>query len=558
MSRSGMALKVFGISSLCLVAQAGCWAAGASDIAELKRAIEALRAENRALTNRVATLEAEKEKGERRVGPATPAAAGRGDRERLEQRVKELETTKQAQEDATRNIIRQSLSTLGSKINEPMSLGGQIDMTASRSKDFAGQSTSGINLSGSNLEFDIQASDWSFGVLRLDYQDGTGVVFPTTTGSEASVDRINLDQAYITLGDTQRFPALLTAGRFVLPFGISTGRPVTDTLSLASPLTVDVFETKQTAVGFGLGFPTPALKPPTPPVFAPAVKPMVINPLVSSISRSMGYEPPPTPIDPPTKAQRGYGKSLGYYPPSGRPKPFPPVSFLPTPPPFDMSLFLYDSQIGAATRQQFNGSVGFNTRGNCGRRYEELTAIGICPWAVNFDVNYNSSVFDAQFLREGYRSFLPQIGRVPGMAASVKAALGPFSLVGEWNAAVKQARFLNALGEPVRIKPAAWQVSLAYQFDWNPWVQEIGAQGTFLSVAYSQSSDLAGVTALVNDVPTRVGFVPRRRLLFTGGEWVLDTVRVALEYAIDRDYPVSQGGTGRSARGLFASLVYAF
>ncbi len=29
-----------------------------------------------------------------------------------------------------------------------------------------------------------------------------------------------------------------------------------------------------------------------------------------------------------------------------------------------------------------------------------------------------------------------------------------------------------------------WQASIAYQFDWNPWVTEIGAQGDFVSLGY--------------------------------------------------------------------------
>ncbi len=144
------------------------------------------------------------------------------------------------------------------------------------------------------------------------------------------------------------------------------------------------------------------------------------------------------------------------------------------------------------------------------------------------------------------------------MAASVKASLGPFGVVGEWNGATRRAQFVNGLGVPVSIKPSAWQVSLAYQLDWNPWVLEIGQQGTFVSIAYSQSRNLAGTTALINGAPTRVGFVPKSRLLLTAGEWVLDTVRVAIEYADNRDYSQSEGGTGNSAPGFFVSLTYAF
>lgn len=536
-------LRAVEASFLCLAPSFASLAADADDIAELKRAIEALREENRALSQRLSTLEAEKAGGgpaprsapAQSGNPASPSAAGGStEQEQLERRVKDLEDAKTAQEDATRSIIQQSFAKLGPKINDVISLGGTLEVTPQWTKDFSGQRNNSIQLSSASLEFDIQASNWVFGRMKVDWTDGTNVLFPTTNGFNASVDRFTLDQGYMTLGDTQRFPPYLTAGRVVLPFGISTGHPVTDTLAINSPLTVEVFETKQTAVGFGLAFPTPTLKPATPPVIVPPVRPVAVAPLVGSIARSLGYEPLPA-----------------------RPKPPAPFSFPPTPPPFDTAVFFFDSQIPGAKRTQIDATAGFNMRGHCGRSYDQL-GFGLCPWAINVDVNYNSSVFDSQFLRDGYQSFLPQIGAVPGMAASVKAALGPFSVVGEWNGATRQARFVNALGSPVGIKPSAWQVSLGYQFDWNPWVQEIGQQGTFVSVAYSQSSDLAGTTASLDGTLTRVGFVPRTRILLTAGEWVLETVRVAAEYAYNKDYPVSQGGTGNSAPGFFVSLTYAF
>lgn len=544
MRASHMVMRAVGASLLCLAPCFASLAADADDIAGLKRAIEALQAENRALAKRLATLEAEKSGREQaarsgaaqQTSPGSPSAgAGSTEHERLEQRVKDLEAAKAAHEDATRSIIRQSVATLGSKINEAVSLGGSLEVVASRTKDFSRVSKSSIDLGAVDLELDIQTTDWALGKLKIDFNPGTSVLFPTTSGFQTGVDRFTLDLGYITIGDTQRFPPFLTAGRMVVPFGISTGHPVTDTLSLNNPLTVEVFETKQNAIGFGLALPTPALKPPTPPVIAPPVRPLVINPLVSSLSRGLGYEPPPT-----------------------RPKPPTPVTLAPAPPPFDAGIYLYDGETPGGPSKHIGAALGFNTRGHCGRPYHELRAADLCPWAINVDVNYNSSVFDSQFLREQYQSFLTQIGRVPGMAASVRSSFGPVSLVGEWNGATRQARFLNGLGSPVGIKPAAWQLSLGYQFDWNPWVQEIGQQGTFVAIGYSESRQLAGVTALINGEPTRVGFVPKRRLVLTAGEWVLDGVRVLFEYSRNWDYTLSEGGTGNAAPGFFVALTYAF
>jgi len=106
--------------------------------------------------------------------------------------------------------------------------------------------------------------------------------------------------------------------------------------------------------------------------------------------------------------------------------------------------------------------------------------------------------------------------------------------------------------------PLAWQASLAYQFDWNPWIKEIGAQGNFISVAYSGTKDMAGATALVNGALTRVGFVPENRLLFTAGEWVMEDLKLAVEYSTNWDYSPSHGGTGQVVHGIFGLVQLNF
>lgn len=526
-------------SVLCLAPSFGS-AAEAGDIAELRRSLETLRAENRALAARLATLEAQRPApvaadvaAATVSSPATPVGAR--ETQRLEQRVKELELAKVVQEDAVRSIIRDSVSTLGSKINESVSLSGSLGVTLGRSSDFSGERKSSISLSAADFEFEIQTNDWTRGVIKIEHNDGRDVLFPTTTGGQAGVDRIVLDTAYITIGDTARFPALLTAGRIVLPFGISTGHPVADVLSITSPLTVEAFEMRQNAVSFSLAFPTRALGPATPPVVAPPVRPLLLGPLVESASRGLGYRPLPT-----------------------RLKPLAPVNFAVEPPPFTAGVYLFDGGATSGLRKQFGGQLGYQAKGHCGRRYEELTGIGVCPWSASVDLGYNSSVFSSRFLETEYAAFLGQIGRVPGVSASVKASLGPFAVVGEWNGAMRRAQFNDDAAVPQSIKPRAWQVSLGYQFDWNPWVQEIGAQGSYVSLGYSQSRDLAGATRLIAGEATRVGFVPKRRIILTAGEWVLDGLRWVVEYSHNQDYSPAEGGTGRSASGLFTTLTYVW
>ena len=81
------------------------------------------------------------------------------------------------------------------------------------------------------------------------------------------------------------------------------------------------------------------------------------------------------------------------------------------------------------------------------------------------------------------------------MAVDLKANFGPILLVARIRHRLEQGQVLSTdAGRQISIAPAAWQVALGYQFDWNPWVEAIGSQGTYVAIGYSQSQDLAGVT----------------------------------------------------------------
>jgi hypothetical protein len=568
---------------LCLAPCFSCWAAAASvdEIAEMKRAIEALQAQNRALAKRVETLEAEKSaresvaqreraqkkkeeaygqptraEGKKREPPERPpeevqtarsppntetSPPTTQEQERLERRVRELEIAKAAQEDATRSIIRDALSKVGSNINEYVSLGGNLEVVSGWNEEFSGQSQDSIFLNTAQLDFEIRANDWTVGSLIVEYNPGTDATLRTADGFQTGVDRIALDTATLTIGDTQRFPPFTTLGRMILPFGISTGNPVTDVLTAEDPLTIEVFEMRQVAMGFGVGFPTPPLNPATPPVTPPPVKPQVIRPMFASLSKRLGYNPPPE--RPPTPV---------------------PYSPSPEPPPFNAGVYFYDADpfglVGHGWRpgEHIDATVGYRTKGHCGRPYDQLRATDFCPWAIDADIDYITSVFDSRFLGFEYQNFMGQIGSVPGLAASIKATLGPVSLIGEWNGAIGHAKFVDDSNNSVTITPTAWQVSLGYQFDWNPWVEQIGEQGTYFTIGYSQSQDLGGVEQSSDGELVKVGFVPERRLLVSVGEWVLDGLRVAVEYSHNWDYSVKEGGTGNSAHGVFGTFTYVW
>ncbi|MEA2791528.1 MAG: hypothetical protein QOG73_3934, partial [Acetobacteraceae bacterium] len=127
--------------------------------------------------------------------------------------------------------------------------------------------------------------------------------------------------------------------------------------------------------------------------------------------------------------------------------------------------------------------------------------------------------------------------------------------IAEYNTAIKTARFVDDAGRAIHIAPAAWQVALGYQFAWNPWVETIGAQGTYAALGYSRSHDMAGATQATTGGPTRVGFVPESRLTVTAAEYIWEGMKVAIEYSHNWDYSIGKGGTGRQADGILLDFT---
>jgi hypothetical protein len=528
-------------------------------VAELERAREEAVRERERLERRVEELEREK-------AAAGEAAAG-AEEERLEQRVEELEAAQVAHEDATRSIIAEAMRGIGTKINEFVDFGGVIEVLPSWQEDFGQPQLLGggsqddfqsIVLNTAELQFEIQVTDWARSSLVLQYDAAEDVVFTTAEDDQFSVDKINVDTAYVHLGDTERFWPYARIGRQVVPFGISTGDPVADVLSIVDPLTVEVFETRVDALLVGFEFPTPT---PTPEVVTPAppaVRPQVLAPLVGGLARLAGYTPWPAP------------------------PPVPAYVVLPPPrPPFALGVYFYDgdtfdkfSREGEwDLRHHMGAFAGYRTKGTCrpllggGHPPGELGWWHIfCPWTLDLGVEWIRSVFDSNFLSFDYRSFIAgdplsgrnPIGFVPGVAASAKTTFGPLSLVAEWNGAIEDADFIDDTLTAFRRRPRAWQVSLGYQFDWNPSVEAIGSQGTYLTLGYTASRDLSGAFRFNPNDQTffQVGDVPRRRFTAGVGEWVLPNLRLALEYARAWDYSKGHGGTNRVANAVLSMATF--
>ena len=205
---------------------------GGDELDELKRAVRLLQAQNRELVNRLEALEAKKagRASDQLILPTpTPEAVdqpsqGTESNQALEQRIKELEMAKSAQERATRLIIQESMAKVGSKINEAVTFGGAIELLAGRSSELSGPNRNALKFNTAEIDLEIQVSPWATGSFIMGYDNGLGRTnLQTNRGNLAGFDRVNLDRAFVTIGDVTRFPLYVRAGRMTLPFGISTG-----------------------------------------------------------------------------------------------------------------------------------------------------------------------------------------------------------------------------------------------------------------------------------------------------------------------------------------------
>lgn len=451
--------------------------------------------------------------------------------QRLKSRIDELEAAKSNQEDAIRSIIREAMSSSGSNINDSVSLGGTIQVKMGKNKSFTGESESYAALNSIELDFEIQSSDWSNAGFVIEYDDGQN-----RKGSAQGVERFNLDTAYVSLGNSQRFPLKFIAGKVIIPFGLSTGNSLTDALSVDDPLTISAFEFRRTAVGLDISWPTQKHIN-SKPVSRPPINNKFFTPALKWFGRGLGYKA--ATVEPLLKT----------------------VSAPQALPPLNLSLYYYDSDSEGSSPDQFNVSLGYRNRSHCGVTYQELAGKNnsiFCPWSMDFKIDYNSSIYNSRFLSEEYGVYAKEIGKIPGMAGSVKASFSALSIITEWNASMKEASFTDASNNSILIRPATWQLSLAYQFDWNPWLESIGGQGTYLSLSYSQSRGFAGANSLIDATIKRTGNLAKRKVLLSLGEWILEELNFTLEYSYAFDYPVNEGGTGKVEQGIYSVISYAW
>lgn len=119
------------------------------------------------------------------------------------------------------------------KINEYVSFSGAIESEIIISEDFEGGNSSEINLSGVDLGFDIEVSEWINGYILASYDGG---------GNED----IYIDEAFIQFSNNEKLPFTITVGKLYMPFGKF------ETNMIQDPLTLEIGEISD--YGLTLGF----------------------------------------------------------------------------------------------------------------------------------------------------------------------------------------------------------------------------------------------------------------------------------------------------------------
>jgi len=205
------ALLLAGLVSMISTAPVMADGRGA-EVELLKEQIKLLMEQNNQLTSRIKRLEEV-------VGAKSSTAVS-------DQALKEKIHTLDDQE------LQHQDTAAVDQIKDHVTLSGLVEVEGMAGEDFAGNTESTFELATVELGFDARANDWASGHVLILYEQGGD-------------DKVLIDEAFITLGNSGQAPLYLKAGRLYVPFGsFETGM-------ISDPLTLEIAETQETALQLG-------------------------------------------------------------------------------------------------------------------------------------------------------------------------------------------------------------------------------------------------------------------------------------------------------------------
>ncbi|MEA2060065.1 MAG: LbtU family siderophore porin [Thermodesulfobacteriota bacterium] len=122
-----------------------------------------------------------------------------------------------------------------SNIMDRVSISGLVEVEGFYTSDYEDEDESDFELATAELGIDAQIHDFVSSHVLFLWEEGEG-------------EDICVDEAFITIGNTEKFPIFMTLGRQYVPFGVFETRMVSD------PLTLEIAETQETSVLFGFEY----------------------------------------------------------------------------------------------------------------------------------------------------------------------------------------------------------------------------------------------------------------------------------------------------------------
>jgi len=333
----------------------------------------------------------------------------------------------QEQAEKEPGVINEGLSFLNNRIK----LSGLVEAEVNFSKDYDDNDSSDIALATAELDIDIDLHKYVKSHLLFLWE-------------EDDTEPVDIDEAYIYLGNTEEFPLFCQVGKLYVPFGNFESNMISD------PLTLEIGETRETAIVVGAEF----------------------NGL-------------------------------------------------------HVSTYVFNGDIDESGDDDEIKCFGIDA----GYVFENDT------FGIDVGMGWINNLGDSDTLGDTLPSEIDDY--VDGITAHAILSWQGLQLIGEYLGALDDFEVSELDFKGDGAEPEAWNIELGYTF-------EIASHETVFAIAY-QGTDEALALEL-----------PEQRYLGSFGIGLIDGLSLAVEYAHDKDYDKSDGGTGDSADSVTMQLALEF
>lgn len=410
--------RIFALTAIgaCCITNAPSAFADTPEMEKLQLQVEQLLKQNEQLTRRISDLE----KGLQSQSTTQTQSDTRPEEGKNKQLIEE-------------EVARQLKEKGGQKINDYVTLSGLFEGDMVFAEDYEGNDSSEFALATVELGLDVEATEGVTGHILVSY--------------DSDDDDLFIDEASVTLGNTESFPLFLTAGKVYVPFGDFSTNMIQDPFTLTIgeinvPGVIGGFESHGIA-GMLFGY--------------------------SGMNETGSDD-----------SIKGLGATLTY----------------------------------SYEKDEFNLNTGVS-------------------WVSNIaDAGGISDVFDAAEL-DSISSL------VDGLSIHLGASYGAFSLIGEYTTALDSFESAELIFGSEGAEPCAWNSELAYTT--KLWTKE-----TVFAIGYQRSREALALE------------LPEQRLITAASMVIFNGTTLTLEYYLDEDYAVDDGGTGEDGYGFTTRLAYEF